>query len=104
MNHINRILIHYGGIQVKHTRRPSHYLLTFAAICSGRNRIFSKIDFLAHQPNIADDVTYGLLTRMKARIPCGTWQYQLWSFQGRDTKLEIFMAKIPTYSKKMLKF
>ena len=24
---------------------------------------------------------------------CIVWQYQLWSFQGRDTKLERFLAK-----------
>ena len=26
-------------------------------------------------------------------LPEGLWQYRLWSFQGRDTKLERFLAK-----------
>ena len=24
---------------------------------------------------------------------CRLWQYRLWSFQGRDTKFEMFLAK-----------
>jgi hypothetical protein len=26
-------------------------------------------------------------------LPCKVWQYRLWSFQGRDTELERFLAK-----------
>ena len=32
------------------------------------------------------------------------WQYRLWSFQGRDTKLERFWAKNQLYSNKITKF
>ena len=60
-------------------------------------RIFSKIDFLAHQPNIADDVTYGLLTKMKSRSACeillevatffisksGLKKYKLWAVMAQ---------------------
>ena len=28
------------------------------------------------------------------KLSCSLWQYRLWSFQGRDTKLERFLAKI----------
>ena len=72
------------GFQIVSIEDPSKICLNNFSnkLILGSIRIFSKIDFLAHQPNIADDVTYGLLTRMKARIPCGIWQYRLWSFQG----------------------
>ena len=26
-------------------------------------------------------------------VMCGIWQYRLWSFQGRDTKLERLLVK-----------
>ena len=32
------------------------------------------------------------------------WQYQLWSFQGRDTKLERFLAKINCIQMKLPNF
>ena len=32
------------------------------------------------------------------------WQYRLWSFQGRDTKLERFLAKNQLYSNEITKF
>ena len=32
------------------------------------------------------------------------WQYRLWSFQGRDTKLERFLAKINCSQMKLLNF
>ena len=32
--------------------------------------------------------------RLKIELPnCSLWHYRLWSFQGRDTKLERFLAK-----------
>ena len=32
------------------------------------------------------------------------WHYRLWSFQGRDTKLERFLAKNQLYSNEITKF
>ena len=32
------------------------------------------------------------------------WQYRLWSFQGRDTKLERFLAKNQYNQRKLLNF
>ena len=35
---------------------------------------------------------------------CKLWHYRLWSFQGRDTKLERFLAKNQLYSNEITKF
>ena len=35
---------------------------------------------------------------------CRIWQYRLWSFQGRDTKLKRFLAKDQLYSNEITKF
>ena len=35
---------------------------------------------------------------------CTLWQYRLWSFQGRDTKLESFWAKNQHIQRKLFKF
>ena len=32
------------------------------------------------------------------------WHFRLWSFQGRDTKLERFLAKNQVYSNEITKF
>ena len=32
------------------------------------------------------------------------WHFRLWSFQGRDTKLERFLAKNQLYSNEITKF
>ena len=34
-------------------------------------------------------------------VTCPLWQYWLWSFQGRDTKLEMFFAKNQLSTNKM---
>ena len=36
--------------------------------------------------------------------PCALWHFRLWSFQGRDTKLEKFSAKNQLYSNEITKF
>ena len=35
---------------------------------------------------------------------CAIWHFLLWSFQGRDTKLERFLAKNQLYSNEITKF
>ena len=35
---------------------------------------------------------------------CWVWHFRLWSFQGRDTKLERFLAKNQLYSNEITKF
>ena len=34
-----------------------------------------------------------ILTTEFISVPEGLWQYRLWSFQGRDTKSELFLAR-----------
>ena len=41
---------------------------------------------------------------IEEKIYCGIWQYRLWSFQWRDTKLERFLAKIQMNSNEITKF
>ena len=36
--------------------------------------------------------------------PCALWQYGLWSFQGRDTKLENVLAKNQLLSNEIIEF
>ena len=37
-------------------------------------------------------------------VCCSLWHFRLWSFQGRDTKLERFLAKNQPYSNEITKF
>ena len=40
----------------------------------------------------------------KIRNSYKVWQYRLWSFQGRDTKLDRFLAKNQLFSNEITKF
>ena len=40
----------------------------------------------------------------EAQAVCKVWQYRLWSFKGRNTKLERFLAKNQDSQKKSLNF
>ena len=36
-------------------------------------------------------------SKIYSQLVCVLWQYRLWSFQGRETKLEGFLAKYQLY-------
>ena len=40
----------------------------------------------------------------KVRVGCSLWQYRLWSFKSRDTKLERFLSKNQHTQSKLLNF
>ena len=44
--------------------------------------------------------------KLKAQSPSQSaiWHFRLWSFQGRDTKLERFLAENQLYSNELTKF
>ena len=46
----------------------------------------------------------GLLKNLLEMIQPTVWHSRLWSFQGRDTKLERFLAKNQLYSNEITKF
>ena len=58
--------------------KPSNYIITFLRI-----------------ENRKDTAIHGLWA---------LWHFRLWSFQGRDTKLERFLSKNQLYSNKITKF
>ena len=50
-------------------------------------------------------VDEGVTTGVKAFIVlCAVWHYRLWSFQGRDTKLERFLHKNQLQSNEIIEF
>jgi len=50
-------------------------------------------------------VYYYIHKKMKEKkLQHTLWHFRLWSFQGRDTKLERFLAKNQLYSNEITKF
>ena len=52
----------------------------------------NQADFATTQPTV------------RQCVRCTLWHSRLWSFQGRDTKLERFLAKNQLYSNEISKF
>ena len=50
------------------------------------------------------EMNRGLLLDLAFLSAPQVWQYRLWSFHGRDTKLERFLAKNQLYSNEITKF
>ena len=73
---------------------------------------FNEIKQISEEQN-NPKICIGLIIAMwkKDKIPLVifdneyvVWQYRLWSFQGRDTKLEKFLAKNQLQSNEITKF
>ena len=77
----------------------------FCLLCICLCNIFGQgysIHLFLHSP-LQPESCYRLFL-MRLIIDLQLWQYQLWSFQGRDTKLERFLAKSQYTQRKLLTF